>query len=641
MTPGWIIAIAVAGLLALPCVMLRGRTLWAYAGADALTWLLGLVVWARVPGLNPWLGAAALAVVKLATFALFVANGRDVRWSANRAALAAAIVYAMALPMMTRVAIDGDEPFYLLLTESVVRDADVDLANQYRTLDRTASGRTDLVPQLGDPIGPNGERYSRHEPFLALLMVPGYLLGGLAGAVATIALFGVLLVRSTILWMEDEGVSESAMRATFALFAFAPPVLFFATRIWPEVPAAFFFVEAMRGVRARRMQRWLPMLLGLVLLKLRFLLIAIGFLATLLWERRRSGELRSRETVRLAIAASLLAIPMLVMYLISGDATSVHSWRELIPGPVDRYAIGFFGILADGMSGIAFQAPFYLLGLFAITRWSETPQGFRLGILAALPYILYLLPRHEWFGGWAPPLRYLVFLMPVLALGAAAMWERFSRGPLAVISLATAGLVIHGLAFPWRKFHIANGENAVGEWLSALHHTDYSRLFPSFIRINTIAWFGAAVVIAIVVFGVRRYRIDLAIPVATLLLAIVLVAGQRPGTRIEFEDAHVVHRGGELFPEFYRVFRVAYRGGWLVHAGDSMSFLAAPGTWRLHAVTGLGATIQIGGRAYEIRPAEGYQEIPVEIGEGGRVTLTCLSGALNLDRMDREKAGRR
>lgn len=641
MTPAWTLALAIAGLFALPAVMLRGRTLWAYLGTDLLTWLLGLLVWARVPGLNPWLGAVAVAVVKLATFALFVARGRDVRWSANRAAVVAAIVYAMALPMMTRMPIDGDEPFYLLLTESVVRDVDVDLANQYRTLDRTASGRTDLVPQLGDPTGPNGEQFSRHEPFLALLMVPGYLLGGLAGAVATIALFGVLLVRSTIRWMEDEGVSENAMRATFALFAFAPPVLFYATRIWPEVPAAFFFVEALRGVRARRMQRWLPMLLGLVLLKLRFLLVAIGLLATLLWERRRSGELGSREMRRLTIAAALLAVPMVIMYLISGDATSVHTWRELLPGPLDRYAIGFFGILADGMSGIAFQAPFYLLGLFAITRWSETPQGFRLGILASLPYVIYLLPRHEWFGGWAPPLRYLVFLMPVIALGAAAMWERFSRGAIALIALATAGLVVHGVSFPWRKFHIANGENPVGEWLSALHHTDYSRLFPSFIRINHVAWFGAVLVIVVIVFGLRRYRIDLAIPVVTFVLALAFVAGQRPGNRIEFEDAHVVHDGGELFPELYRVFRVAYRGGWLVHGGDSMSFLAGPGQWRLHAVTGLGATIQMEGRAYEIRPAEGYQEIPVVIEKGGRVTLTCLSGALNLDRMDRVKAGPR
>ena len=148
------------------------------------------------------------------------------------------------------------------------------------------------------------------------------------------------------------------------------------------------------------------------------------------------------------------------------------------------YVRGFFGLLVDGMSGIAFQAPFYLFGLAALLRWRETPRGFRLGILAPLLYILFLLPRQESFGNYGPPLRYLVFLMPVLALGAAAIWERIPRSAIAVAAAWTIGLVIHGVAYPWRLFHEANGENAVGEWLSQMYHADFSRLFPSFIRVE-------------------------------------------------------------------------------------------------------------------------------------------------------------
>ncbi|HEX2122109.1 MAG TPA: hypothetical protein VHL59_10745, partial [Thermoanaerobaculia bacterium] len=277
------IAAAVVALLVLPLVVLRRRTLWRYWATDAATWLFAWIVWRRIGGgFDPYLACVALAVVKLATFSLFLACGREVRWSANRAALIAAIVYVLAVPAMLRTVIDGDEPFYLLVTESIVRDFDLDLANQYRTLDRSATGRTDLVPQLGDPTGARGEQYSRHEPFLPLLMVPGYLLARLHGAIAVIVLFGVLLVRSTVRWMEDEGISEGAMRAVFPFFAFGPPVLFYATRIWPEVPAAFCYVEALRGVRERRVQRWLPAVFGLVLLKLRFVLVAIGLLAVLL-----------------------------------------------------------------------------------------------------------------------------------------------------------------------------------------------------------------------------------------------------------------------------------------------------------------------------------------------------------------------
>jgi hypothetical protein len=619
------IVVVAAALLVLPLVALRGRTLVRCYTAIGGLWLFAALLRLRLPDFDPYLGGVTVAVLTVALFALFLARGDDVRWSANRAALIAAIVYACTIPAMLRTPIDGDEPFYLLVTESLAHDGDLDLANQYRALATSETGRRDLAPQPGDPRGPHGEQYSRQEPFLALLMLPGYALAGLYGALATIALFGVLLVRSTIRWMEDEGVSDDAARAVFPLFAFAPPVLFYATRIWPEVPAAFCFVEAMRGVRNQRIKRWLPALFGLVMLKLRFVLVAIGVVASTL-----------RRTRARLVALAVVVIPLFVMWLISGRATNVHAWSEILPTTPMKYAIGIAGLLADGMSGLAFQAPFYLFGLFALTRWKDTPRGFRLGMLASLLYILYLLPRPEWFGGWAPPLRYVVFVMPVLALGIASQWEHVSRGALTVVSLWTIGLTMHGLAFPWRLFHIANGENALGEWLSVLMRADVSRFFPSFIRINHAAWIGAGAVV-LLAFALRRMRNDLAVPLFALAVAAGFTYAQQPAPRVEFEDIHVEHHGGTLYPELYTVMRVTYRGGWTLNAGDSLTFLARGGPSTLHYITGPGATIELAGRAYHLPSAPAYTTARVVIPHAGRVTLRCLEGAVNLDRMDEDR----
>jgi hypothetical protein len=289
------------------------------------------------------------------------------------------------------------------------------------------------------------------------------------------------------------------------------------------------------------------------------------------------------------------------------------------------------------MSGIVFRAPFYLFALFALTRWRHTPPGFRDGILASLLYILYLVPRMEWFGGWAPPLRYLVFLMPVLALGAASVWDRVSRGAIALAAAWTTALAIHGLAYPWRLFHIANGENPIGEWLSHVHKADFSRLFPSFIRTNDAAWIGAAIVVAIVAFGVRRTRVDLAIPAFALALALGFNHARTPGDVVHFEDAHVVHEGGELWPEQYRVIRVAYTGGWVIEAGHSMSFLARAGSYTLHAISGPGALIELAGQVYPIAPNVRYVTTRVVVPRTGRVTLRCLEGSVNVDRMERDE----
>src|SRR5213075_2559914 len=78
---------------------------------------------------------------------------------------------------------------------------------------------------------------------------------------------------------------------------------------------------------------------------------------------------------------------------------------------------------------------------------------------------------------------------PVLALGAAALYEqlRSARAWLAPIAIWTVGITVHGLARPWSLFHIANGENNIGEYLSTLYHSDFSRLFPSYIRPNFAA----------------------------------------------------------------------------------------------------------------------------------------------------------
>ena len=637
------IAATIVALLVLPLLVLRGRTLARYFSVDAATWLFAWLLWRRVPGFDPYLGCVALAVAKVATFSIFVAVGENVRWSANRAALIALVVYGFTIPAMLRTPIDGDEPFYLLMTESLVHDHDLDLANQYAAIERTASGRTDLRPYADDPKGPHGEQYSRHEPFLPLLLVPGYLLGGLYGAIGTIALFGVLLVRSTIRWMEDEGIPDAAARAVFPLFAFGPPVLFYATRIWPEVPAAFFFVEALRGMRNERMKRWVPAILALVLLKLRFVLVAIGVVASGVLRVGRASPRRSTRNAILAVA--ILIVPLLVMWLVTGSATSVHSWGEILPAPGPRYVTGFFGLLTDGMSGIPFQAPFYLIGLFAILRWRSMPQGFRMGVLAGSLYVLYLLPRPEWHGGWAPPLRYLVFLMPVLALGVASLWDRVSRGVIAIVSAWTIGLVLHGVAYPWRLFHEANGENAVGEWLSTLYHADFSRLFPSFIRRNDAAWIGVVAVLLLLLVGPQAFRLPgrrrpaAVSALVVALFALMLAGGFRlaiqPASHVEVEDAHVINHGADLYPPPYTVLRSSLPGGRVLEANDSLSFLARSGTWRLDAITGLGATIEIAGQSFHMAAGPRYQSLRVTIPRSGRVTLRCLNGAINVDRLDR------
>ena len=133
--------------------------------------------------------------------------------------------------------------------------------------------------------------------------------------------------------------------------------------------------------------------------------------------------------------------------------------------------------------------------------------------------------------------------------------------------------------------------------------------------------------------------------IAPLLFAALLLAaftyGRRPADRIEFEDAHVIHTGGEVFPSEWTVSRFLYQGGWVVHAGDSLSFLAKPGPSTLRYQSRSGATIEIGGHAFVLPPSGaiyGYTMINAGInaGSGGRAQLRCLDGSANLDWMQHD-----
>jgi hypothetical protein len=335
------------------------------------------------------------------------------------------------------------------------------------------------------------------------------------------------------------------------------------------------------------------------------------------------------------VALLSLAVPRGVLWLVTGNATNVHRLSEFVPAQPLLYLRGLFGLLLDGMGGFAFQAPFYLLAVFAVTRWRSMPETFRTGCIALLLYLALLLPRPEWHGGWAPPLRYVVIAMPILLLGAAKLWERVPAGLIALMAVWTTGLVAHGLAAPWQLFHIMNGENVVGEALSRMYGSDYSRLFPSFIRINDAAYVGsAALVLLFVIVRFVRIPTPAVVTLATLAAAFALAEGKNPGRVVEFEDAHVQHDGGELHPPFYTQMRYVYRPGWLLHEGQSVTFQAREGRHVLWYSAGTRLLIEIDHHAFTLPPTGAvHQDQPVFVSRAGRVTLRCVSGTINLDRM--------
>src|SRR5436309_5802534 len=326
------------------------------------------------------------------------------------------VTYLAILPWSTRHRQpDGDEPFYLLITHSLAYDFDADLTNNYRQEDWRHFMARPIEPQPGDPVGPHGEIYSRHNELLPLVLAPAYRLGGRGGALAMMAALTAALAWMTLRLARHyfpERPGEGL--AAWALVAFAPPLLLYSYQVWVEVPAALLLAVGLDRIlgldarRAGRLREWTGIALAVLLLpllKMRFVLIAGPLLALGWWHAGRPR----RPLLALGLLLAAVAGGMLLHnQLLYSNPLKIHTWQEVDPasyGPLS-YLLGTLGLLWDAAFGLFGCAPVWLVLLPAgalLAAWRHRLLA-HLAVLT-FPYLVIVAPRLEWYGGWSPPFR--------------------------------------------------------------------------------------------------------------------------------------------------------------------------------------------------------------------------------------------
>lgn len=504
---------------------------------------------------------------------------------------------------------DGDEPYYLLITHSLVHDLDADLADEYRDEEWRAFLDRPLGPQPGDPVGADGEQYSRHNLTLPLVLAPGYRLAGGAGALATMALLTAALAWAGLrLASRYAPTRPGAALVAWALFAFAPPLLLYSGQVWVEVPAALVTVLALDRIRARRdagsgaargVLGWLPLLLlvGLLpLLKMRFLLLAGSLLALAWWHSGR----RPRPLLVFAGGLGLFAAAVLLYnQAVYGNPLKIHTWRELWPGgyALGDYLAGLSGLFFDSSFGLFASAPLWMLLLPAAVaalvaerrggaapgllpaRRRGNPVLFDLAVLA-VPYLGLVAPRSEWYGGWSPPFRYALVILPLLAIFLVPLSTSRRRGGARALTAAFGGLTLAltvlWVAVPGWTYSFAAGRGDLLDLASISLGADAACWLPSSVRPRPASWLWpvlALAVLPIVWRWPRRLRGARSWGVAAVLALIAggVVAAERLPTRtVELEDPWVEKSGGAVFPEPWVTERTRFRGGWTLREGESL-----------------------------------------------------------------------
>jgi hypothetical protein len=602
-----------AGLLGLWLLAVGLRAAW---GAEAITpflaaaWFAGVGwrAWRLLPRLRPSLGSRLPARPPTPFFWLPF------------------VVYVAVLPWATgQRPPDGDEPYYLLLTHSLAYDGDADLADNYLRQDSRRFMDRALEPQPGDPVGPEGERYSRHNVLLPLVLAAPYRVAGLAGAAGAMAALTALLawwfLRVARLVAPDR---PGEVLLAWGLLAFTPPLLLYSSQFWVEIPAALLLLVgwelASRPGGPGRPRHWL-LLLGasalLVLLKLRFVVVAAPLLVLGLV---RSGH-RWRALVGLGAFGAVTSAVLVFNEIRFDSALKTYSLADLslLGRPPAEYLLAGSGLWFDAAFGLLAAAPLWVLLIPAgIAALAARPRLLAALVLVLGPYGVLLASRTEWFGGWSPPFRYGLPVLPLLALLLPPLLEgRRRAGPralLGALTVLTAAVTLVWLVVPGWTYNLADGGSHLGDALAAALGADVNRLLPSMVRPRLATWLWPLLVSAVVPalwWGSRR-RTARAFPFAVagllaLLAAAPLLAARCPTRRVELEDPPVRSRGGRLYPPPWTVERVRWPSGTMLPEGASLAVPVVPGGDRVRI------RLRLRGVANERRT------VGFEVGDGERI----------------------
>jgi hypothetical protein len=442
------------------------------------------------------------------------------------AALIACAIFGLSAWRVAPMVPGGDEPHYLIITQSLLLDRSLTIEDVHRRRDYLAYYPVELQPHV-QRRGLNGRIYSIHAPGLPALVAPAFALGGYHAVVVFLVLLASLA--SALAWHLAWLTTRRTDAAWFGWAAVTLPVtaIFHSFTIYPDgiggiltltgVWALLRADQEARGGTAEAARPWL--LHGAALAMLPWMHSRFAVLAALLGALilLRLGTTKNPA----GKAVAFLCVPAVSAILWVGYFVAIYGR----PDPSSAYGpgeIGSFSFVPGGLGGLLFDQRFGLItyapvmalaiaGLIMML-WRRENRRLALELLfVVIPYLTLVTHFAMWWGGWSPPARFFAAVLPLFAIPAAAAWtfvERPASRTLAVTSVALtacASAIVVGVDRGRLAFNTRDTPSLWFEWLGRL--TDIPGAAPSWTRDADLPLFRAIaiwLVVAIAVYVLLR-----------------------------------------------------------------------------------------------------------------------------------------
>ena len=312
----------------------------------------------------------------------------------------------------------GDQVHYLLATDRVADgslDATIDGALFGQLIGAQPGSADTETHVIAAPTGPR----SVQGPFLPALLLPGWILGGRLGAHLMVALVAALLSAQVWLLLREVAPPGRPRQVAWLATTLLAPVLPLATHLYPNVLGALLGVAAYRFAftRVSPFPFVAGALLGATLLltpRDGLLLLALAPFAFHLHGRRFVAGVGAAAAIALVVNAVVYGIPVPYAGYVFGTAAAQTLEQE--PSFSFRFWVGLPAMLFDRTFGLAAVAPWAFIALAGIPLAFRERRAQLLPAAVAIALTLGVLSLFRyWEGGYAPPARYLVEVMPLLA----------------------------------------------------------------------------------------------------------------------------------------------------------------------------------------------------------------------------------
>jgi hypothetical protein len=438
---------------------------------------------------------------------------RTPRWAADphRAPLVAAVLtlalYGASAVWLSPVLPDGDEPHYLILAQSLIKDGDLRIENNHRRGDYLEYSLNAAAPDYLRR-GVNGEIYSIHAPGLAVLIAPAMWVFGYPGVVAFLGIVAAL--SNALVWYVAYLATRNPAAAWFgwACCALTTPFFFQATEVFPDgVAATCLLIGTLPlwdGLKARPLQDLKPSAKDAKVegQKTKVVDIVAGTsLAILPWLQTRLAVLAIAAAICVCVRVrdrrrllAFTAVPLIsaavwfgffiVVYGTPNPAAPYGPYTQTSPANLIR---GFPGLLFDQQFGLIPNAPVYGFVLAGILVAALKRQRWAWETLAlTVPYIAAVGSYQMWWGGTSVPARLLTPLTLILGAAAARVWHSLrSNGTrvFAMLTLMASALVTVALLGHDRGRLLLNFRDGISLWLEWVNAVvDLPKGVPSVFR---------------------------------------------------------------------------------------------------------------------------------------------------------------